>query len=117
MALLSRSVINLLFRNDFLKMGLMAPAFTGVWPWKRTEIHPGLLAKHPHCTPPQAAEGKHLAKAAAVAQASAHPSCSSDTLGSRASPRPPDPGRPRVSGLTAMLRLRRGRPESLGLSH
>lgn len=49
-------VMNLIFLSDLLTMGLMAPALIGVWPFKWIEIHPGVLIKHPHATPPQAAE-------------------------------------------------------------
>lgn len=105
----------------------MPPALIGVWPFKQLEIHPGVLARRPCPTLPQAAEagtgvprqqwraggspvpwGTSPLPASVGAQAQGPvpspggpqptPAGCPGTLGSPASPRPPDPRRLRTWG-------------------
>lgn len=105
----------------------MPPALIGVWPFKQLEIHPGVLARHPCPTLPQAAEagagvprqqrraggspvpwGTSPLPASGGAQAQGPvpspgrpqptPAGCPGTLGSPASPWPPDPRRLRTWG-------------------
>lgn len=105
----------------------MPPALIGVWPFKQLEIHPGVLARHPCPTLPQAAEagtgvprqqrqaggspvpwGASPLPASVGAQAQGPvpspgrpqptPAGCPGTLGSPASPWPPDPRRLRTWG-------------------
>lgn len=105
----------------------MPPALIGVWPFKQLEIHPGVLARHPCPTLPQAAEagtgvprqqkraggspvpwGTSPLPASVGAQAQGPvpspgrpqptPAGCPGTLGSPASPWPPDPRRLRTWG-------------------